>query len=326
MKSHQLTEPVVYWKWINPSTVALVTGNAVYHWSMEGSSEPIKMFDRHATLNDTQIINYKTSAKANWMVLVGIKSEPGTNRIIGAMQLYSKEKNVSQPIEGHAAAFHEMKVEGATTPSTLFTFAAKTAAGAKLHVIEVAPGAKPEGTPPFGKKNADIYFPPEAAQDFPVAMQISSKYNCIYMVTKFGYLHLYDIESATLIYMNRISAETIFVTAPHDTTGGIVGVNRKGQVLCVTVDEANIVPYICKQLNNYGLALRIAVKNNLPGAEQLFAQQFNQLMNAQDYKGAAKLAAESPQQALRTPETIQRFQVRRGGVQAMEADGRAMAG
>ena len=33
------------------------------------------MFDRHPTLNDTQIINYKTSADEKWMVLVGIKSE-----------------------------------------------------------------------------------------------------------------------------------------------------------------------------------------------------------------------------------------------------------
>lgn len=41
------------------------------------------------------------------------------------MQLYSKEKNVSQPIEGHAAAFAQFTVEGYTTPSTLFTFAAK---------------------------------------------------------------------------------------------------------------------------------------------------------------------------------------------------------
>ena len=48
----------------------------------------------------------------------------------------------------------------------------------------------------------------------------------------------------------------------------------------MTVDEANIVPYICKQLNNYPLALKLAVRNNLPGAEQLFGQQFNQLMNA----------------------------------------------
>jgi clathrin heavy chain len=308
MKSHQLTDPVVFWKWISPATVAMVTGSAVFHWSMEGQSEPVKMFDRHATLNDTQIINYKVSSSEKWMVLIGIKSEPGTNRIIGAMQLYSKEKNVSQPIEGHAAAFADLTVEGGSTPSTLFTFAAKTSAGAKLHVIEVAPGTKAEGTPPFGKKNTDIFFPPEAAQDFPVAMQISQKYSVVYMVTKFGYLHVYDLESATLIYMNRISAETIFVTAPHEATGGIVGVNRKGQVLCVTIDEANLVPYVCKQLNNFPLAIRLAVKNNLPGAEQLFTQQFENLMNSMDFKGAAKLAAESPQQVLRTPATIQRFQ------------------
>jgi len=108
--------------------------------------------------------------------------------------------------------------------------------------------------------------------------------------------------------MNRISADAIFVTTNHEASGGIVGVNRKGQVLCVTIDEANVVPYICKQLNNYQLAIRLAVRNNLPGAEQLFTQQFNNLMNASDYKGAAKLAAESPQQVLRTPATIQRFQ------------------
>ena len=308
MKSFQLTDPVVFWKWISPATVAMVTGSGVFHWSMEGQSEPVKVFDRHPTLNDTQIINYKTSADEKWMVLIGIKSEPGTNRIIGAMQLYSKEKNVSQPIEGHAASFADLIVEGGSTPSTLFTFAAKTAAGAKIHVIEVSPGTKAEGTAPFGKKATDIYFPAEAAQDFPVAMQISSKYNMIYMVTKFGYLHLYDLETATLVYMNRISAETIFVTAAHEASGGIMGVNRKGQVLCVTVDEANLVPYVCKQLNNFPLAIKMAVRNNLPGAEQLFMQQFNNLMNQSDYKGAAKLAAESPQQVLRTPDTISRFQ------------------
>jgi len=308
MKSHQLTEPTIFWRWTSPSNVAMVTGGAVFHWSMEGQSEPAKVFDRHPTLGDTQIINYKTSPDEKWMVLIGIKSEPGTNRIIGAMQLFSKEKNVSQPIEGHAATFAQFTVEGATTPSTLFAFAAKTATGAKLHVIEVSPGARPEGTPPFGKKNCDIYFPPEAAQDFPVSMQISNKYNVVYMVTKFGYLHLYDLEACKLIYMNRISSETIFVTTPHDATGGIMGVNRKGQVLCVTVDEANLVPYICKQLSDFQLALRIASRCNLPGAEQLFIQQFAALMQQGNYKDAAKLAADSPKQILRTPDTIARFQ------------------
>ena len=55
----------------------------------------------------------------------------------------------------------------------------------------------------------------------------------IYLITKFGYIHLYDLESGTCIYMNRISGETIFVTAVHEASSGIIGVNRKGQVLCV---------------------------------------------------------------------------------------------
>lgn len=100
----------------------------------------------------------------------------------------------------------------------------------QLHVIEVQPGTRPEGVAPFGKKASDIYFPPEAAQDFPVAMQISKKYNVIYMVTKFGYLHLYDLESATLIYMNRISAETVFVTAAHE-------VRTKSPIHCTSPPE-----------------------------------------------------------------------------------------
>jgi len=48
------------------------------------------------------------------------------------MQLYSIEKRQSQAIEGHAAGFTRFTVEGAQKPSTLFVFAARTAAGAKV--------------------------------------------------------------------------------------------------------------------------------------------------------------------------------------------------
>lgn len=41
---------------------------------------------------------------------------------------------------------------------------------------------------------------------------------------------MYDLESGMCIYMNRISADTIFVTTPHEPTSGIIGVNKKGQV------------------------------------------------------------------------------------------------
>jgi clathrin heavy chain len=80
------------------------------------------------------------------------------------------------------------------------------------------------------------------------------------------------------------------------------------QVLSVTVDETNIVPYIANQLNNPDLALRFATRNNLAGAEELFVRKFNMLFAQQQFSEAAKVAATSPKGILRTTETIQRFQ------------------
>jgi len=48
------------------------------------------------------------------------------------MQLYSKERGVSQHIEGHAGAFAEFKMDGASSPTKVFTFAVRTAVGAKV--------------------------------------------------------------------------------------------------------------------------------------------------------------------------------------------------
>lgn len=52
---------------------------------------------------------------------------------------------------------------------------------------------------------------------------------------------MYDTETGTCIYMNRISSDTIFVTVPHDSTGGIIGVNRKGQVSLVSIMKQTLV-------------------------------------------------------------------------------------
>lgn len=304
MKAHTMVDDVIFWKWISPNTLALVTESSVYHWSMEGDSQPVKMFDRHASLNGCQIINYRTDPKQQWLLLIGISAQQ--SRVVGAMQLYSVERKCSQPIEGHAASFAQFKMEGNAEASTLFCFAVRTVQGGKLHIIEV--GQPPAGNQPFTKKAVDVFFPAEAQNDFPVAMQVSAKYDVIYLITKYGYIHLYDIETATCIYMNRISGDTIFVTAPHEASGGIIGVNRKGQVLSVSVEEDNIIPYINSVLQNPDLALRIAVRNNLAGAEDLFVRKFNLLFQNGQYAEAAKVAANAPKGILRTPQTIQQFQ------------------
>lgn len=138
-------------------------------------------------------------------------------------------------------------------------------------------------------------------------MQVSKKHGVVYLVTKYGFIHLYDLESGACVYMNRISGETIFVTAEHEATNGIIGVNKKGQVLSVNVDESTIIPYILTTLNNTELAFKLASRGNLPGADDLYIQQYQQLFQSGQFGEAAKIAANSPRGILRTVQVIESF-------------------
>ncbi|PWZ30333.1 Clathrin heavy chain 1 [Zea mays] len=311
IKSHQMPEQVVFWKWITPKLLGLVTQTSVYHWSIEGDSEPSKMFDRTANLANNQIINYRCDPAEKWLVLIGIApGAPERPQLVkGNMQLFSVDQQRSQALEAHAASFATFKVVGNENPSTLICFASKTTnAGqitSKLHVIEL--GAQP-GKPGFSKKQADLFFPPDFQDDFPVAMQVSQKYGLIYVITKLGLLFVYDLETAAAVYRNRISPDPIFLTAESSSTGGFYAINRRGQVLHATVNDATVVPFVSGQLNNLELAVNLAKRANLPGAENLVVQRFQELFAQTKYKEAAELAAESPQGLLRTPETVAKFQ------------------
>ncbi|KZV23799.1 clathrin heavy chain 1-like [Dorcoceras hygrometricum] len=304
MKSHQMPEQasistpvVVFWKWISPK--------------MLGDSEPVKMFERTANLANNQIINYKCDPSEKWLVLIGIApGSPERPQLVkGSMQLFSVDQQRSQALEAHAASFASFRVAGNDKDSILISFATKSSnsgqISSKLHVIEL--GAQP-GKPTFTKKQADLFFPPDFADDFPVAMQISHKYSLIYVITKLGLLFVYDLESAAAVYRNRISPDPIFLTSEASSVGGFYAINRRGQVLLATVNETAIVPFVSGQLNNLELAVNLAKRGNLPGAENLVVQRFQELFAQTKYKEAAELAAESPQGILRTPDTVAKFQ------------------
>eukprot|EP00271_Cylindrocystis_brebissonii_P014176 TRINITY_DN35436_c0_g1_i1.p1 TRINITY_DN35436_c0_g1~~TRINITY_DN35436_c0_g1_i1.p1 ORF type:complete len:1694 (-),score=426.59 TRINITY_DN35436_c0_g1_i1:500-5581(-) len=311
IKSYQMPEQVVFWKWISTTMLGLVTQTSVFHWSIQGETEPVKMFERTANLSGNQIINYRSDPSEKWLVLVGIApGAPERPQLVkGNMQLFSVDQQRSQALEAHAASFAQFKVAGNDTPSLLIAFSTKTIAQgqltSKLHVIEL--GAQP-GRTPFAKRQADLFFPPDFADDFPVAMQISAKYSLIYVITKLGLLFVYDLETATAVYRNRISPDPIFLTAEAQGVGGFYAVNRRGQVLLATVNEQTIVPFVSGQLNNLELAVNLARRGNLPGAEGLVVQRFQELFSQMKYKEAAELAAESPQGILRTPDTVAKFQ------------------
>ena len=52
--------------------------------------------------------------------------------MVGSMQLYSVERKVSQPIEGHAACFAQFKKPESPNETTLFSFAVRGPQGGKV--------------------------------------------------------------------------------------------------------------------------------------------------------------------------------------------------
>ncbi|KAG4302819.1 hypothetical protein PCK1_000979 [Pneumocystis canis] len=134
LKSYVMDEDVQFWRWINEHGIGLVTNTAVYHWSLQPDLQPVKIFERHTSMADTQIINYHVNKGEKWFVLVGISSRDG--RVAGNMQLYSKERNISQSIEGHAASFATLKTDESASEFKLFVFAVRTVTAAKKIILE----------------------------------------------------------------------------------------------------------------------------------------------------------------------------------------------
>jgi len=305
MKAHNMPEPVVFWKWISPSVIALVTANAVFHWTMDGDSAPSKIFDRHASLAACQIINYKADDKISWCCLTGISKTPD-GRIGGSMQLFSIERQMTQTIEGHACAFVDLTLAGNTTPSTLFAFANRGAAESSINIIEVAKAAgPPETTVAFGKRKLTLNFPPEAAGDFPLSMSISNKYGIVVVVTKLGFVQVFETETGAFIYGNRFTEGPVFIGCSN-SIGGIHCINGKGQILALGIDEANIIPFLV-QGGNVEAAIKLAGRCHLPGGEDLYSGQLDALLKQGNLQGAVQAAANSPGGVLRTASTIQKF-------------------
>lgn len=196
-------------------------------------------------------------------------------------------------------------MKGRDSPCTLIAFAQKSLVNgqlsSKLHVIEVggAPGS-------MLKKNAELFFPPEFQDDVPISMLISERFKLVYVVTRLGLLFVYDLEGCTPVYRNRVSNDAVFLAAPGGAQGGLYVVTRpNGAVLKISVNEQALVPFVSQQLKNVELAMTLARRGGLPGAEGLLQQQFEQYFAAGQFREAAEVAAESP--ALRTKETIDKL-------------------
>ena len=118
---------------------------------------------------------------------------------------------------------------------------------------------------------------PDAPGDFPILMQASPKYGLIFIITKFGYLYMFEASKAALVYRQRITDQLVVVSTRNTTTDGIICINKTGQVLAINVEENNLVKYIMNAQHipdQKNVAFKLAARFSLPGADEVFMAQF----------------------------------------------------
>jgi hypothetical protein len=229
-----LPTPPVYWRWLSPSLIGIVTGAPkweVLHWNLTTKSlDPVySLVGNQGTAPEMNIVNYITDNTFTWHAVVGLRVVDG--RVAGALKLYSTEKKVVQSIDSSAASF---AVDAAGKLHILLS--GQTPSGAKLLMIELATAAHPGG----GKKIVSIDVP--ETDDYPTHIEVLNVAGTqvAFVLTKKGALHLYEFPSSRFIWKGRVTASTVFFTAPTADGRGLVALDISGKLNHIAINEAVI--------------------------------------------------------------------------------------
>lgn len=168
------------------------------------------------------------------------------------------------------------------------------------------------GNPAPGAAKFKISANLQMAQDgdFPVLMQDVPKYGVLFIITKFGYLYMYEVSTGSLLHRQKFTDQLCIVATRNPKTDGMVVINKAGSIFAINVEEATLVPYInsAGHINdNKTLSFKLAQRFHLPGADEIFIQMFQQKMMSGDYAGAANVAKDAPGTLLRNQDTINKF-------------------
>lgn len=290
--THVMNEEIVFWRWLDVGTIALVTHTAVYHWPL--TTPPNKVFDRQLDPS-ARILNYKSDSAGTWLMLNACA--PGPNGLEGKTQLYSVERARSLVLDGFAGAF-------VTMPTPLDPAQCSILLLASTHGLLIKELPYANKTAPMLQLNVPLQM--SAPNDFPVVVH-PTKHNLVMLTTSQGTLSIFDIATGTPVHQEKVSPVTVFAGVPHRVTGGVQLANNNGSIFCVAIDNSAIISHIKNKMGNTDLALRVASAAGLSGVDDLFRAQFMDLIRNGDVEGAAQICLKAPNDLLRTPQVLNQF-------------------
>lgn len=292
-KEATLDSPIVYWNWINPKTVGIVTATAVYNWSLEGTAEPTKVFDRDTQGKAVQVLSYTATDDSQWHMVSGIYMEDGRPR--GSLQVHSA-RGALPILPAPAGCFAKVLLDGRTTEAHILCLALFNPQ-TNAYTLKLAELVANRDANSFSKE-APMQF---RENDFPVSMVADPRLSIVYVVSQQGWLTAYEITAGKPIAHMQVSQVAMFASVPH-SADGFVAVDVRGGVRQIAVDRRTLVPYIVNRLQDPALGISLARRFNLEGADHILKEQFARLIQAGQTNEALELAISSPQ--LRNAQTI----------------------
>ncbi|KAL0478592.1 hypothetical protein AKO1_008154 [Acrasis kona] len=306
------------WKWIGPKTVAIVTNTSLHHWEIDESNKTgdlKEIFTRDVEETPSSVISYNTDPSKEAHIIISYAFGENNN-VKGTGQLHHNGK--TSKVDAHAAAFCNFKSlesSNAASELLLFTSHRTTNLDAKL-IIQSLTAKRPQ--------TKTCPFKLQTPEDFPFMIEVVERVGCVFVLSKFGMIYLFDIESGTLIHKQKITSgqDSVFCGCKYRADPqrkmleGVICITKAGAVVGVQIDFKLLMSNLMRS-NQQVIALKIASRMNLPNAEDLYWSHFDSLKSKKKTKEAIELVAKSPNGILRTQRAIDGFQ-QLGGETLME--------
>jgi clathrin heavy chain len=299
---------VKHWSWVDKMTLGLVGVSGIWHISLGNLSKPVEgtvnaelIYRREASsLGQTQVIGYGYAPTKTFCANVELYKS--NDQVKGQIQLRSFKFNKTQPVDGYAFCFTQMRVrKDIPSDSMLFMYASKDGLNGNLTISEL------DATSNKYKNQIAMSYPSGSEMDFPIHVHCNANLGLVFIFTKMGLLFLIDVLSGATILRSKLGDQQLMSVCENKLTNGLILVSRQGNVMTVDIDDEPLVSYVRDSKSMPDLAQKLSIKCGLQGSEQIYNQKFNDLVSKGMYKEAAQLAAKSPKEILRNRNTIDKL-------------------
>jgi hypothetical protein len=288
----------LFWRWIGENELVVISPQNVHHWGVDENVPTGTLTHRfsrpnEAPFNTATIINYHVDVKRESHIVVTLSKDKNSSDVKGLAQFFSNGK--LEVIPAHAANFFEFTpLENEESETLLVTAYHLSGTTGEMAIRNLT-------NPSVRKYSFSLY----SNEDFPVIVEQCEQLAIIYIITKFGGCYIFDIDTGTLLFRDKISQENIFCGNAYSDPSkkllpGVVCVNKAAQVQSVLTNPKLMISH-CMRSGQTMIALRMALRLNAPNSSDLWWSHFDHLLKEKKRVAEAlKLVIESPRNVLRT--------------------------